>query len=236
MAKPKVTLHIFTSLDGRITGSYVGTPLATRLFDATGFSDDAPESLHFDGWIYGKNTSTEGFSVPLAKQLPDAEVPDGDYVTAKGAKRYYVAIDPRGELAWQSQTASYAGAEATVLEVLTDAASAGFKNYLRGQGIPYIIAGQKEVDFSLMLDKLADEFDRQNLMLGGGGTLNWSFLDQGLVDEVSLVVTPSVDGSTTSARLFNSAYAGDSHAINFKPIKLQTYDDGTLWLRYQPVN
>lgn len=235
MAKPKVTLHIFSSLDGRITGSYSGTPFATKLFDETGFGDDAEQSLHFDGWIYGKNTSVEGFGVPLAKDLPDARVPAGDYVTALGAKRYYVAIDPRGELAWQSQTTSYAGAEATVLEVLTHQASGAFRNYLRGKGIPYLIAGEKEVDFKLMLDKLGHDYERQNLMLGGGGILNWSMLDQGLVDEISLVMTPSVDGATNSARLFNSAYAGDSHAINFRPVDLRTYEDGTLWLRYRPV-
>lgn len=118
---------------------------------------------------------------------------------------------------------------------LTEQASAAFRNYLRGKGIPYMIAGQREVDFGQMLAKLNHDYGRQNLMLGGGGTLNLSFLDAGLVDEVSLVITPSVDGSTTSARLFNSAYAGDSHAINFKPIDLKTYEDGTLWLRYQPL-
>lgn len=69
--------------------------------------------------------------------------------------------------------------------------------------------------------------------------LNDSGAAKSLLDQLPLTINvkdySSVDGSTTSARLFNSAYAGDSYAINFKPINPKTYDDGTLWLRYQPI-
>jgi riboflavin biosynthesis pyrimidine reductase len=33
----------------------------------------------------------------------------------------------------------------------------------------------------------------ERVMIGGGSVLNWSFLSAGLVDEVSLVVSPFAD-------------------------------------------
>lgn len=237
MTRPKVTLHIFSSLDGRITGDFGKAPVAKKaaqLFKRIGFNDEAPESLHFDGWIYGKNTSLEGFGNQIFTFDNHLTVPEGDYITSLGAKRYYIAIDRHGEIGWTKPTASYGGQTATVIEILTAQAGNGYKNFLRRHGIPYLICGEREVDFKLMLTKLHQFYGLQNLMLGGGGILNWSFLDQQLVDEISLVMAPVVDGSTKSARLFNSIYGRDTHPISFSPLALQTYPDGALWLRYRP--
>ena len=40
------------------------------------------------------------------------------------------------------------------------------------------------------------------MMLGGGGTINWSFIQQGLADELSLVIAPAADGNSTTQTLF----------------------------------
>lgn len=64
--------------------------------------------------------------------------------------------------------------------------------------------------------------------------------------KVTLHVFTSLDGRITgdfgkanvakqSAKLFNSVFSHDSHPFSFQPIKLKTYPDGTLWLRYRPV-
>lgn len=239
MAKPKVTLHIFTSLDGRITGDFGKAQAAkesVKLFKRIGFNDDAEESMHFDGWIYGKNTSLAGFGNEVFTFDDNLTVPDGDYITSLRAKRYYIAIDRKGEIGWTKQTASYGGQNATVIEILTNLAGNGYKNFLRRHNIPYLICGDSEVDFSLMLDKLNRFYGLENLMLGGGGILNWSLLDQGLVDEISLVMAPAIDGATNTARVFNSLYDHEAHPISFQPIDLRTYSDGTLWLRYKPID
>lgn len=238
MNQPKVTIHIFSSLDGRITGDFGNQPAvkdAAKLFKQIGFNDDSPLSMHFDGWIYGKNTSLDGFGNHQAPKLdPQATAPAGDFVIDKHAKRYYIAIDRHGEIGWQKDTASYGGQEASVIEVLTDQVSAPYRHFLREMKIPYIVAGSDTIDLKLMLTKLHDLFGLNNLLLGGGGILNWSFLDAGLVDEMSLVMAPVVDGDNHTARLFDGRFAGHSHPVNFLPIKLKAYDNGVLWLRYRP--
>lgn len=237
MNKPKVTLHITSTLDGKISGNWGKSPqvkAASDLFKKIGFDDESNLSMHFDGWVYGKNTSTEGFGNKLIHDLSDnLSLPSGDYIINKNQKRYYIAIDRKGEIGWTKNTAEYGGQEASVIEILTDRASSGFKQYLRDHQIPYLIAGQENVDFNLMLHKLHDIYGLNNLMLGGGGILNWSFLEAGLIDEISIVFAPVVNGATKAATVFNSIFDQNTHAIALKPIKILTYPEGTIWVRYK---
>lgn len=239
MVRPRITLHIFSSLEGRITGPFDQAPVsqkAAQLFDRLGFGDDPDVGFNFDGWIYGKNTSIDGFNNHQQPDLrADAQVPDGDFVINRGQKRYYIALDRHGVIGWQKKTAQYGGQEAYVLEILTDQVGPAYRDFLRRKRIPYLIAGHEQIDLNLMLSKLVKDYGLKNIMLGGGGLVNWSFLNAGLVDEISIVMAPAVDGATDSARLFNAGFAGHAHAISFVPIKIKTYPDGTLWLRYRPV-
>ena len=71
--------------------------------------------------------------------------------------------------------------------------------------ISYVIAGEERIDNALALHKLATVFGMKRVMIGGGGVLNWSFLQDDLVDEVSIVKGPFADGSTDSQGLFTAA-------------------------------
>ena len=52
------------------------------------------------------------------------------------------------------------------------------------------------------MEKLYRLFHIEKLLLCGGGGADWSFLDAGVVDELSLVITPVTDGSHGSASVF----------------------------------
>lgn len=76
-------------------------------------------------------------------------------------------------------------------EGVSDAHLAG----LRGEGVSYVFAGKSELDLALALDILNREFDVKRLLLEGGGGANGAFLRAGLVDELNLILCPSVDGA-----------------------------------------
>lgn len=236
MKRPRVTLHIFTSLDGKITGQFGKAPEAkgaSKLFESIGFNNQSNNSLHFDGWIYGRITAQEGFGQNKKPDLSDhTPVAAGDYIINQGQKLYYASVDRSGKIGWEKNTCSYAGQTAYVIEILTDKASDEYKNFLKKRKIPYLICGKDEINFELMLHKLSTIYHRKNLMLGGGGILNWSLIDQGLVDEISLVVAPSFDGDPTTAQVFNSKYTKDPHAVGLKLKKCVIGSGGSLWLRY----
>ena len=125
---------------------------------------------------------------------------------------YYVSVDPSGKLGWKSDTLTYIDTTAHVIEILTQKAGNAYKAFLRKLGISYIIAGTDSLDYETAMSKLKTLFGIETLMLGGGGVLNWSFIQAGMCDEVSVVIAPTADGSSDTPALF--ATRGDWRQIN----------------------
>ena len=89
----------------------------------------------------------------------------------------------------------------------------------------------KRSRLDLFVEKLKTMFGIETLMLGGGGVLNWSFIQAGMCDEVSVVVAASADGSTDTPALF-SARLADNKPVGFRLQSAEVKDGGCVWLRY----
>lgn len=105
--------------------------------------------------------------------------------------------------------------------------------YLRKFDISYIFAGRKQLDCRVLLEKLYRMFSIEKLMVAGGGLMNWSFVQEGLLDELSLVIAPVADGNTTSVSIFEKSDflpAREPAAFELKEVK--QLEGSCLWLRY----
>ncbi|MGO2541826.1 dihydrofolate reductase family protein [Specibacter sp. AOP5-B1-6] len=234
MNRPHVIIHTHTSIDGNIDG------MDLPAFDAGSrhYQDLAltPEQqvLNVDAYLNGK-TSTEDNITHYGKPDVDedaGEVPAGDFLAEPDASMYYVSIDPRGELAWEENTFGYGGVPAHFLEVLTDQASNAYKDFLRRKRISYIIAGGEQIEYELMLSKLHG-LGIKRLMVGGGGVINWSFLQNGLVDEVSMVLAPIANGDPDAPRFFTAREPYSSVSpVAFQLASVENLGDSVVWLRY----
>lgn len=236
MNRPYIFCHMLTSLDGKIMGNYMDLPAcepAGDLFYDIAFGED-PFYRH-QGWLSGRVTTDDNFTHYRAPALTHGAptVPEGDFV-AQQAPMYYVSVDPKGKLGWESATLTYETTTAHVIEVLTEEASNDYKAFLRKLGISYILAGKDRLDYALALEKLKTRFGIQVLMLGGGGVLNWSFLQAGMCDEVSLVVAPAADGNPNTQSLFLAKEGLSTDApLSFTLLGAETSEGSTLWLRYR---
>lgn len=240
MNRPYIFCHMMTSLDGKIMGNYMDTPegiSASDVFYNISFGKD-PYYRH-QGWLSGRVTTDDNFTFYRKPILDDNSptVPEGDFVAKADASMYYVSVDPSGKLGWENSELTYVDTTAHVLEVLTQKATNSYKAFLRKLGISYIIAGGKTLDFALAMEKLKTLFGVETLMLGGGGVLNWSFLQAGLCDEISVVIAPAADGSSKTPALFETRddLATDK-PISFTLKNAQAMDDGSVWLRYMVKN
>ena len=239
MNRPYIFCHMMTSLDGKIMGSYMEAPecaAAGEVFYDLAFGE-APYYRH-QGWLSGRVTTDDNFTFYREPALDEAAppVPEGDFVAAK-APMYYVSIDPSGRLGWESATLTYETTTAHVIEVLTDKASNAYKAFLRRLGVSYLIAGADSLDYGAALRKLRTLFGIETLMLGGGGVLNWSFLQAGLCDEVSVVVAPCADGSTDTPTLFQARDGlSASQPVGFTLQHAEAKAGGSVWLRYTVNN
>ena len=116
--------------------------------------------------------------------------------------------------------------------MLTGAASDAYKDFLRRKRISYIVAGKEQVDHAVMLTKL-HALGIERLMVGGGGVINWSFLHNGLVDEVSMVLSPIANGDPDAPRFFTARkpYSRVS-PVAFRLTSVEDLGDSVVWLRY----
>jgi len=235
MNRPYIFCHMMTSLDGKIMGNYMDTPegsAASAVFYDIAFGKE-PYYKH-QGWLSGRVTTDDNFTFYEKPVLDEtaAPVPNGDFV-AKKTDMYYVSVDPSGRLGWKECTLHYEDTTAHVLEVLTEKASNAYRAFLRKLGISYIIAGQDGLDYGLALEKLKNLFGIETLMLGGGGVLNWSFIQAGMCDEMSVVVTAAADGSAETPALFSDkgGFAAN-RPVSFALQEAKVMDGGSVWLRY----
>lgn len=238
MNRPYIFCHMMTSLDGKIMGNYMETPegaAAGDVFYNLSFGKN-PYYKH-QGWLSGRITTDDNFTFYEKPDLDEnaAKVPEGDYI-AKKTDMYYVSIDPSGRLGWKSSTLTYIDTTAHVIEALTEKATNAYKAFLRRLGIPYIIAGNDSLDYEQTLSKLKEQFGIENLMLGGAA-LNWSFIQAGMCDEVSVVIAAVADGSVNTQTLFMTREGlSDDTPVGFKLQEAKVMDGNSIWLRYLVKN
>lgn len=128
-------------------------------------------------------------------------------------------------------------AEAHVIEILTKSTSASYKAYLRKHGVSYLIAGENKLDCKVAMEKLYKLFHIEKVLICGGGLVNWSFLQAGMVDELSLFLAPVTDGSSGTASLFaHGAISEKGRPVEFCLKEARPFDDGGVHLRYLPRN
>ncbi|RFP39217.1 5-amino-6-(5-phosphoribosylamino)uracil reductase, partial [Klebsiella oxytoca] len=178
------------------------------------------------GYLNGRTTTEDNQPLETPELNEDTDVPEGDFIADADAAMYYVSIDRRGVIGWTRNYVDYGNRRAHVIEVLSEKATTGYKDFLRKNNISYIIAGEELLDNEVVLDKLYDLFGLDRLMIGGGGVLNWSYLQADLVDEVSLVVGPFADGDPENPSLFTATEPlSEKGAKSFSLIEAQPLQD-----------
>jgi 5-amino-6-(5-phosphoribosylamino)uracil reductase len=73
----------------------------------------------------------------------------------------------------------------------------------------------------------------ETLLLEGGGLLNGSVLSADLVDEISLLVTPTVINRSRAPSVFERKQDEPLNLRHFSLSSIQQMDKGTVWLRYR---
>jgi riboflavin biosynthesis pyrimidine reductase len=230
MNKPYVICHMASSIDGRIIPENWGD----RLDRFGSVYEDCHNSFDNQGWMVGRVTMekdfTEGKKPDLKK--PPKPIDRTAFIGNKSAKSFAIAVDPKGKLGWDQNEID----GDHIIEILSEAVSDEYLHYLQTKNISYVFAGKDDLDFSVALSQLHDLFNIQTLMLEGGGGINGSLLNAGVIDEVSLLVLPIVDGTINTATTFEVAdYLPKKETHDLKLLDIQKLDHGVVWLRYQVI-
>ncbi|QKG56652.1 RibD family protein [Hymenobacter sp. BRD128] len=226
LKKPRVICHMMTSLDGRIIVQRWGAHVPGRHE-----YEDTAATLGAQAWLCGRVTMEKDFTKGRRPVLPPVASPldRADFVAPHGATAFAIAVDAHGKLGWAASSI-----DDHIIAVLTEQVPDAYLAYLRGLGISYVFGGAHELDFALVLEKLGRLFPISTILLEGGGHLNGSFLRAGLIDELSLLHYPLVDGASASASVFEQG-PEPGPAVRFELLSSEPRRHGILWLRYRPV-
>lgn len=235
MKRPYVICHILSSLDGKINGPFMGTESVSMLGAEYG---KFRTKMAADAWMYGTTTTKEFINFRKPVLAEECEVPQGDFIADNQAELYYISLDVDGEIGWESGIFSNKGrTPAHVIEVLTESTPTAYKDYLRKRGVSYIIAGEKNLDCKLAMEKLYEYFQIEKVLICGGGVINWSFLQAGMIDELNLFLAPVSDGSSGKASVFTQIPSlSEGKPVEFLLKDMEKIGEGGLRLNYLVKN
>lgn len=237
MKRPYVICHMVSSVDGKIDGRWFDSPEVGIPLKESGMIRD---SYGCCTTLYGATTMAETFAEGYVSDLicVDSVYPREDYIAGNESECFYVSIDPLGTVAYADKyIEKRSRPKAHVIEVLLESVSDDYIAYLRKLDISYIFAGTKSLDACLCMDKLYRLFGIEKLMICGGGIVDYTFLQAGLIDELSLVIVPLTDGATNVATVFDhSPFVPEAQAVAFKLLDAKTVAGDGIWLRYEPKN
>ena len=211
---------MMTSLDGRILTD--GWPISK---EGRKQYEQVHEEYDAEGWLCGRVTMEQHFAQGTR---PDAEVANEDFVAPGNHDSFAFAVDAHGKLAWATNDID----GDHVVAILSQQVSDEYLAFLRGRGVSYLLAGAREVDLPLALEKIASRFGVQTLMLEGGGKINGGMLRAGLIDEVSVLVSPVADGRIGTPALFDVEGEGVAPCrLTLEAVERRA--DDVIWLRYR---
>jgi 5-amino-6-(5-phosphoribosylamino)uracil reductase len=225
---------MMSSIDGRLLADRWTTP-AAGIIGATlrAHYDGVASQFESDGWIVGRKTMEE----IIGNNPPRTVKPTGNdlrttHIANRKGRNLAVAIDPNGKLHYGDDSA---GGD-HIVAVLGDKVSDNYLTELREDGISYLFAGPDGTDLPLALEELSRAFQIDTLLLEGGGKINGAFLKAGLIDEISLLVYPGIDGLAGIPTIFDFVGGEEEQPAagqSLRHISTETLEGGMVWLRYR---
>ncbi|MBS9721699.1 RibD family protein [Tianweitania sp. BSSL-BM11] len=226
--KPHVICLMVTSIDGRLHASrWTQSPDGQK-------SDwsDAFETLHDklggDAWIVGRVTMAEMSKAQTHPPANAGPVERPHHFAKRDAKAYAIALDQSGKLHFNKPDV---GGDHVVVLLGRDVPDSHLAE-LTADGVSYIVADGDTIDLSAALDVLGRELGIRRLLLEGGASINGSFLAAGLVNEISLLIAPAVDGNPERQAFVDAGPDGLAGKVKLSLTSCETLDHGVVHLRY----
>ncbi len=121
-----------------------------------------------------------------------------------------------------------------IVVLCSKATPASYLDYLGKRHIEYIIVGDDHVDLRAALEELNARYGVKSVRTDSGGTLNGVLLREGLVDEVSVLISPTLVGGRRGPSLFDEAdVKSNSGIIQLKLTHMEKVRGDFVWLRYK---
>jgi 2,5-diamino-6-(ribosylamino)-4(3H)-pyrimidinone 5'-phosphate reductase len=199
-SRPKVILSAAMTLDGKI---------ATKKGDSRLSSKQDKVRIHklrskVDAILVGSNTVKRDDPMLTVRYT-------------KGKNPLRVILDSKAEINLKSQIIKTCKKIPTILAVSKKASKQNISN-LKKHSLEIVVVGENKINIKNLLKALSKK-KIKTLLVEGGGTVNWEFIKQGLVDEMIVTITPYLVGGQKAISLVEGE--GFSKIQNSKKLKLK---------------
>lgn len=214
---PKVILHTEVSVDGRMDWMQDDEFLYYRLI----------RDFAFDAMLSGSATMLVAYPDPDTEEDQVAPPPE----KPQGLQRL-VVVDSRGQIrSWHQIQQSEWWGDITVL--CSASTPDEYRRHLAKLGIDTIVTGQDHVDLRTALEGLNERYGIEVIRTDTGGILHGILLREGLVQEISVLLNPTLVGGT-SPRSFYVAPDLESKegTIPLRLLHVEVLEENFVWLKY----
>ena len=105
--------------------------------------------------------------------------------------------------------------------------------YLNRRDITHLTVGEDQVDLSIALEVLQARYGVQWMRTDCGGRLNGALLAADLVDEVAVIINPSLAANPRSQSFVTLPHAVSAAGLHLALREVDRLNDGAVWLRYE---
>lgn len=221
-----------SSVDGRLLPSRW-----TKPFDGTSpgklFAEYAEigRQLNSDAWMFGKATTREMFPYKFMHKSKGHPTAGTVHLGNRSSERLFITIDHDADIFFTSDRLR----GDNIVTILGTNATDDYLSMLEDKGISYIVLPDVS-DLGKAMEVLAENFGVKKISLQGGGIIDGAMLAAGLLDELSLVIYPGIDGLASNPSIFE--YPGPSNVIPAEGLSLELVsckprENGVIWLRYK---
>lgn len=221
--KPYIISHMMMSVDGRIDCPMVAQISGDEYYTAL-------DSFGTSSKLTGRVTAALECSA-VASETAAQGTPVGKetYNKAAGSDEYTIVVDTHGRL----QIASGIADGHPLLVIMSEDVPEKHLAMLRDKNVSYIVTGKGSIDLRRAMEILGEQLGVEKVVIVGGGNINGGFLEAGLVDEVSIMIAPGIDGRRGMTAVFDGCkWSGDSpFRLRLQSVEQITGTE-TVWLRY----
>lgn len=226
---PRITCHMLSPVDGRVdTRGWSPSPDA---------SQSEIEQLYFQllqdfgarGCITGRASMAEFADGEVRTAQPGDHAVRPYWRAGQAQRPLVVVLDPSARLHWRDGLFD----DSHLLMVLGSGVSDGHLCELAERGVSYLIAPQAQIDPRWLLQALVDVFGGDHYLLTGGGITNGHFLKAGVVDQLSLLIAPSIDGISGGHSVFEGGSEGLGGHVRLHLTEVKPLGSGVVQLCYE---
>ena len=226
MSKPYIICHMMSSIDGRIDCAMTAQIKGVDEYYKT------LNSLNTQACLSGRVTAElemalKGKYIPKNPEQINKEC----FSKKKDSEKLDIVVDTNGVLLWDEDS-KY---EKHHLIITSEKVTKEYLAYLDSKNISYVVCGKEKIDLKKAMEILHKEFKVKRLAVVGGPLINSAFLDEGLFDEISILIGLGIDGRKGMQGVFDGFNMDHPVIKNLKFKEVKSFDDGAVWIRYDMI-